>query len=293
MRASQSRFYDLRGLRLHLRQWLAAPSKTPNSKPKFIIHGWNDTSATWQRLVDHLPPQWNIHAPDARGFGLSGRFGDTYLFADYLADLDGLLDRVRDDLGIEQIDLIGHSMGGQIAALYAGLRPDRIRKLVILDALLLPVTPPEKAPERMRNWLDDLRNPAPPEKEYASVEELAERVRRYHPGLDENGALQVAKAWSGPTKNGIALLADPRHRQRGPLLYRDEEALAIFAQIQAQTLVLDADKSNLHKMCPVEVRDKRIAAIPNARREVIQDCGHMMHFDAPQKTATVIQEFLG
>ncbi len=273
----------VRGLRLHLRRWPGEAGPL-----KVILHGWSDTSGTWQRVARHLPPQWNLAAPDWRGFGLSERGGDTYIFPDYLGDLDTLLGLISE----EPVDLIGHSMGGQIATLYAGLRPARVRRLVVLDSLYLPRSEPAQAPKRLREWLDDLPRETA-DRCYDSVEELARRTAKYHGGLDEAGALEVASAWSEPLSDGrVRLLADPRHRQRGPLLYRDEEALAVFSEITAPTLVLDADRSNLKSMCPPEQRAARIAAIPGARHAVLEDCGHMMHFDAPERTAAAIREFL-
>ncbi|MEN8720751.1 MAG: alpha/beta hydrolase [Oceanococcaceae bacterium] len=289
MRASRSHQLSVRGLQLHLREWPAeAASDDPALPPIVILHGWQDTSATWQRLVDFLPRQRRILAPDARGFGLSGTAGDTYIFPDYLGDLDGLA-RAFD---LPVFDLIGHSMGGQIAALYAGLRSERVRRLVILDALHLPLTTPEQAPERLRGWLDDL-TAAPADKTYADYAELAARIARYHPGLDAQTTAFIARCWAAPAPDGrVRLLADPRHRQRGPLLYRDEEARAVFSQIAAPTLILDAERTNLAGMCPPSVREERIAAIRNHQRECLADCGHMMHFDRPEATAQAVMRFL-
>lgn len=283
MRRSESMVAPVRGLNLHLRHW---PGERRH--PCWVLHGWSDTAATWDRVVRHLPPSWPAYAPDWRGFGQSSRNTDTYIFPDYLGDLDALLDLYSP----QPVDLIGHSMGGQIAALYAGLRPERVRRLIILDALFLPLSSPSKAPQRLREWLDDLRT-QPRDKIYDSLEEFAQRVAKYHAGLDAAGAMEVASAWSESLADGrVRLLADPRHRQRGPLLYRDEEARAIFSQIQAPTLILDAAQSNLKQMCPADVRQARLDAIAHHEHQVLPDCGHMLHFDAPEQTAAVIQEFL-
>ncbi len=287
MRHSESKYLTVRNLRLHLRSWPAA-TPDPASPLRVILHGWSDTAATWQRLVEHLPASWNIVAPDWRGCGLSDRAGDTYIFADYLADFDGILR----ELGNPEVDLIGHSMGGQIAALYAGLRPEKVRKLAILDSLFLPPSDPGKAPARLREWLNEVHLPVD-DHIYPSLNDLARRTQRYHGGLDEAGAREVARAWSEPLDDGrVRLLADPRHRQRGPLLYRDEEALAVFAEITAPTLILDAENSNLAHMCPGEVRQRRLNAIRHHTRAQLPDCGHMMHFDAPAQTAQALAEFL-
>ena len=192
----------------------------------------------------------------------------------------------------EPIDLIGHSMGGQVAALYAGLRPERIRKLVILDAMYLPDMPSEDAPMRLRQWLDDIHTPVQ-DRYYDNLDELARRTAKNHAGLDADGATQVAAAWGGLEEDGrVRLLADPRHRQRGPLLYRDAEARAVFKQVEAPTLLLDAENTNLKAICPHEEREARIACFKNAQRLTLENSGHMLHFDAPKRTAAVVQDFL-
>lgn len=283
-RPVRSQHYRVRGFQLHVRHWDA------DSQPlRVILHGWLDLSATWQRLVDHLPAHWAIAAPDQRGFGLSEHVGDTYWFYDYVADLDLLLDQLSPD---QPVDLIGHSMGSQVAALYAGVRPQRVRRLVLLDGFYLPQALPERAPQQLRNWLDDLRAP-PEDKLYRDVDDLAARIAKRQPGLDAEGARFIAQCWSTPTDDGqIRLLGDGRHRQRGPLLYRDEEAKAIFRQVQAPTLLVDAGKSTLAAMGKSDIRQQRLACFQHQTQRCIEDAGHMLHFDAPAETAQHISAFL-
>ena len=287
-RPSQSRFYSIRQLRFHVRHWPAPVS--PVQPLKVILHGWMDVSATWQRLVDFLPAQWAIAAPDQRGFGYSQAGGDNYWFYDYVADLDLLLDELSPD---QPVDLIGHSMGSQIAALYAGVRPDRIRKLVVLDGFYLPQAAAQRAPDQLRHWLKEVRE-VPRQKHYPDLANLAERIAKRQPGLDADGALFVAQCWSEPTEDGqIRLLGDPRHRQRGPLLYRDEEAKAIFSKVTAPTLIVDAGASHMLALGQHEVRQQRIACFANSTKLSIDKAGHMLHFDAPAATGLAIKDFLG
>ena len=114
MRQSESRFVTIRGLRYHVRHWPAAGA------PKIVLlHGWMDVSASFQFLVDELAQDWDVYAPDWRGYGLTewGR-ADCYWFPDYIADLDALL---REISSMEPVNLVGHSLGGNVAALYAGV----------------------------------------------------------------------------------------------------------------------------------------------------------------------------
>ena len=101
---------------------------------------------------------WHVIAPDWRGFGLTERsHADTYWFPDYLADLDAMLDHYAPG---EAVNLLGHSMGGNVVGIYAGVRPERVRRLINLEGFGMPATAPEKAPRHYAKWLDELRQPA-------------------------------------------------------------------------------------------------------------------------------------
>lgn len=281
---SRSDFLRVRGLRIHVRRWGA------EHLPRlFLLHGWLDVSATFAPLVAPLLERWQVLAWDARGFGYSEWPQDGYWFPDYVGDLQGLLDHYSPQ---EPVLLVGHSMGAQIAAIYAGARPDRVRKLVCLDGIGLPDMPAERAPKRMRAWLDELRG-LPQQKFYDSYEQLAERVRKQHPQLSQEKALFVARCWGREDARGrIGLCADPKHRMNGPGLYRAAEAEAIWKEITAPTLFLDAADSSLAKLMSAEERVRRRACFANSRTEIVPDCGHMMHFDAPVATAKAIAAFL-
>ena len=119
MKASRSEFLTIRGLRYHVRHWGSADA------PKlFLLHGWMDVSASFQFMVDCMEKDWHVIAPDWRGFGLTERSGaDTYWFADYIGDLEAIVDHYSPD---EAIRLVGHSMGANVSTSYAGVRPQRI-----------------------------------------------------------------------------------------------------------------------------------------------------------------------
>ena len=128
--ACASRFVELRGLRYHVRCW---GEPAAGAVPLVLVHGWMDVGASFQFLVDALAEQGGaprvVYAPDWRGFGLTAAGGgDSYWFPDYLADLDALLDALAP---AGAVDLLGHSMGGNVVMVYAGLRPHRVRRLEI------------------------------------------------------------------------------------------------------------------------------------------------------------------
>ena len=96
-----------------------------------------------------LPQQWHVIAPDWRGFGQSQWNRESYYFPDYLADLDALLDHYQPDGAAR---LVGHSLGGIVASLYAGARPQRVAKLISIEGFGLAATQREMAPDRLRRW---------------------------------------------------------------------------------------------------------------------------------------------
>jgi len=287
---SRSEFLTLRGLRIHLRHW-----GDPQAPKLFMLHGWMDVSASFQFMVDALQRDWHVIAPDWRGFGLSARSGaDTYWFPDYLADLDAILTHYAGD---DPVNLLGHSMGGNIAALYAGVRPARVARLVNLEGVGLPPTRPAQAPGRYAEWLDSVRNP-PVMRGYDSVDEVAARLQKNNPRLTDGRAAFLAPHWAQPDANGQwQILGDPVHKQPSPLLYRADEMGACLARITAPVLWVEARQSDIwrffgsNQLVREEI-DSRIAVIAHVQVEMIEDAGHMLHHDQPERLAQLVETFL-
>ncbi len=283
-RGSRSEFITIRGLRYHIRRW-----GNPQAPALFLGHGWLDVSATFHYVAQALLPQFQILAPDWRGFGHSQWPQDGYWFHDYVADLEGILDHYSPS---EAVLLAGHSMGAQITSLYAGLRPERVRKLIAIDGLFMPDMAVNSAPRRFRRWLDELKAPER-QKSYSSYEELATRVRKQHPQLSEERALFVARCWGNEDGRGrITLCADPKHRLDMPSLYRADQSMEIWKLVTAPTLFLDAGKSAfINSITPAQMQERR-DCFAKHERVVVADAGHMMHFDAPEETARHMARFL-
>ena len=124
-----------------------------------LLHGWMDVSASFQFVVDALERDWDVYAPDWRGYGLTAWAGsDSYWFADYLADLDFLLEKIAPE---KPLDLVGHSMGGHVGGLYAGVRPARVARFVNLEGFGLAVTRPDQAPTLLRSGPPRRSTPGP------------------------------------------------------------------------------------------------------------------------------------
>lgn len=279
-----SRFVRLRGLRFHLREFGAAEAPL-----LVLLHGWLDTSGTWVEVAAKLGERFRVVALDQRGYGYSEWPQDGYWFPDYLADLDALVGHLAP---AAPIALVGHSMGGQVASLYAGLRPERVGRLAVLDSLFLPDMPATQAQRRVRVWLDQVQG-TPREKTYESFEDLAQRVQKQHPQLSDERALFVAKGWGAADAQGrIHLLADTKHRLDMPTLYRNAESVEIWKGITAPTLFLDGGASAFAKAIGPEEKATRRACFKTHEIVTIPGAGHMLHFDAPLATAEALLAWL-
>jgi pimeloyl-ACP methyl ester carboxylesterase len=289
---SRSEFLALRGLRHHLRHWTLQQAGGSNLEAPLLVllHGWMDVSASFQFVVDCLRKDWRVVAPDWRGYGLSERTpSDCYWFPDYLADLDGLLQALSPD---EPVRLVAHSMGGNVAMLYAGIRPHRVRGLVNLEGFGMPRSHAAEAPGRYRQWLDELRAP-PAMRDYGSMQEVAERLVRNNPRLAPDRAAWLAGHWAAPAEGGrLQVLGDPAHRIVNPVLYRVEEAVAVWREITAPVLLAWCDESAPRRAAfhTPEYRD-RLAAIRRLREVRIAGAGHMLHHDQPAEVARLIEAF--
>jgi pimeloyl-ACP methyl ester carboxylesterase len=246
-------------------------------------------------MVDCLKKDWHVIAPDWRGFGLTdSAAADTYWFPDYLADLDALLDTL---LPGQAVDLVGHSMGGNVAMLYAGVRPERIRRLVNLEGFGMPQTRPEQAPARYRQWLDGLKQPADL-RSYDSAAAVAARLRKTNPRLPADKAGWLALQWAREGADGRwRILGDPAHKRANPVLYRKEEVLACWRKISAPVLWVEGANTDTTvwwgDRYPRSDFEERLAVVPQLERETLPDCGHMLHHDQPERLARRLEAFLG
>jgi pimeloyl-ACP methyl ester carboxylesterase len=286
MRTSESHYHDIRGLRHHVRTW-----GNPDHPRLFLLHGWMDVSASFQFLVDCFARDWHIVAPDWRGFGLTEWAREGYWFADYYADLDQLLDIYHPGAPAQ---LVGHSMGGLIACTYAGVRPQRVARFISLEGFGMGRTTPELAPGRFRQWLDQLRDP-PRFRPYGSCEEVAARLKQINPRLTAERADFLARHWAGKHASGeIRLLSDPRHKIVNPYLFRIEEILACWREVTCPVLWVFARNSKRggYLRDTTEQLDERRRAFRDYHEAWIEDCGHMMHHDQPERLARVVESFL-
>jgi pimeloyl-ACP methyl ester carboxylesterase len=259
-----------------------------------MLHGWMDVAASFQFVVDALPNERHVIALDWRGFGQTeSPAADCYWFPDYLGDLDAALDLL---LPGQAIDLLGHSMGGNVVMIYAGVRPERVRRLVNLEGFGMPLSQPRQAPRRYTQWLDELKQ-APALRTYDTVAAVADRLRKTNPLLRPERAAWLAPHWSRQREDGQwEILGDPAHKRTNPVLYQVPEVLECWKAIQAPLLWVEGDQSDPSRWWGTrytkEEFHQRLAVVARVEKRTLAPAGHMLHHDQPESLARCLEDFL-
>ena len=258
---------NVRGMRLLVREF----SDNNAGTPIVCLHGWLDHGMAFSRVASRQEGRWL--ALDQRGFGQSEHVGPGgyYHFADLIPDLDALVCHLA-----QPVNLIGHSMGGTVASIYAAARPDHVHRLVVAEGLGAIEWGNPDALSRIREHMDQIRRPPGPVR-IASVKEAGERLAKRHPGLHPEFAHLLAQHGTTEDDRGLRWSFDPLHMVRGPYPFRESDYLTILAQIQAPTLVVWGSES----WYPDEIRTLRAQTIPNVRVATLPG-GHMLPYDAPE-----------
>ena len=300
-RPARSESLPLRQIHVHVNCW-GRPQ--PGGTPLVLVHGWMDVGASYQFMVDALSAEFAdqrlIIAPDWRGFGDTTLAApcDHYVFADYLGDLDALIDHYAPDG--QPVDLLGHSMGGNVVMQYAGARPARIRRLVNLEGFGMPASRPAQAPRRLTQWLDELKQLRQGEislKTYPDADAVARRLTKTNPRLPADKAAWLARQWARPGADGQwRILGDAAHKIVNPSLFRVDEMLALYAAITAPVLVIEGSDDSLSQWWKgrysLDEFHERLKAVPVLSRQVLPDSGHMLHHDQPERLARALEAFL-
>jgi pimeloyl-ACP methyl ester carboxylesterase len=256
--------------------------------PIVMLHGWMDCGDGWQLLVDCLPEDWALLAIDWPGYGRSARHDGCYWFPEHLAELDWLLDEF---VPHSPARLIGHSMGGTVASMYAGIHPDRIAWLVNMEGFGMPALPAAELPGLIAGWLDSLRA-LPAARQYADLGDLAAALVRANPHLPPEHARFLAQVWTRPVSGGFEILADPRQQLRTPIRYARGDVEACWAATTAPQLLLHGEDSPHARNVLGAGGLARLRQLARSLTiEPIADAGHMLPHEQPRRVAEAIVRF--
>ena len=268
---------ELRGFGIALESW-----GDPAAPRVVILHGLLDTGAAWGRVACGLEG-FHVLAPDARGHGRSDHVGPggIYHFADYVRDLDALVEHLGPPL-----HLVGHSMGATVASMYAGLVPENVRTLTLIEGLGPPSEDDGAAVARFRQHLLQMRDPPAPSR-VADLDEATARLQRVNPGLTDEQARAIAERNTDDRGGGRVWTWDPLHRTRSPIGFDLDRYFEMLRRILAPTTVVLGTESWYRAV------DRLPERIEACRAELVElPGGHTPHLDHPEELSGVILERL-
>ncbi len=262
----------------------------PDAKtPVIALHGWLDNLSSFEAIAQHLK-EYRIIAVDFPGHGHSNHIeeGRSYHFVDGLFLIDDLIEY----LGLKSVHLLGHSMGGAIATLYAATQPSRIAKLALIEALG-PVTSPVSASTNMmgkalsqRRALKEKRKPVYPDFELALTAraEVSEVEPLLIKPIVERGLMRLADG------TGFTWRADSRLRIPSALRIGEPQIRSIISNITCPALLIEAESGLLLKEDAKYIQERK-ALVPQL--EIHQIPGsHHPHLERPAEVASLIERFL-
>ncbi len=273
------------GIDYRVLEWLP---DSPAKATALLLHGYMDAGSTWDLVVPRLAAAGlRVLAPDLRGYGETGRVGagGYYHFPDYIFDV---ADVIRAMAPATPLFLVGHSMGGTVATLYAGTFPEHVTKLALLEGVGPPDNPFELAPVRMRRWIDDVRavRSRGEERAMASHDEALKRLKANHASVDDD-VLRERLPHLVRHAPPLAWKHDPLHKTASPMPFFAKTYMAFAKNVVCPTLFVEGGPLGYHP--PDE--GERLAAFAQLERATLDGAGHMMHWTRPLELADILVDF--
>jgi len=253
----------------------------------FALHGWLDNLASFETVAQCLP-DIRVIAIDFPGHGHSAHIeqGKAYYFIDGLFLIDDLIEHFKPDV----VNLLGHSMGGAIATIYAATQPERVNQLILIEALGPVTSPASKAQPVLakalseRRALKDKRKPVYPTFEQA----LAARatVSDVEPQLIKPLVERALTA----TDKGYTWRADSRLRIPSTIRMSEQQLRSIIPSISAPTLMIEAESGLLRSPDAQYIQDRK--PLVKQLEVHLLPGSHHLHLEYPQEIANLIKQFL-
>lgn len=245
-----------------------------NGEPLILLHGMNDSSRTWSLMLPYMGNKHHIYIPDLRGHGDTDKPTSGYAPGDMAGDVIAFMDA----LNIETASIAGHSMGSYITQHLVIDHPDRINKVVLIGTFAQGSSDASTDNPEVTEWfwttMSTIPEPIDPNSEfmmwwYTTVNPVDET---FMSNIRIEAAAQPLYVWKAVTKG---LIVDD-HRY-------------FFKYYDAPTLILWGSQDDY---APQTDQDAIKKYLPNATWIEIPDIGHSTHWEAPEKTANYILDFL-
>lgn len=255
-----------------------------------FVHGNRDHCRSWDFLLEsfhkagfELP---HVVAIDLRGHGDSGWVGRDrgYRHEDFVLDLVGLLRHLEKDA----VTLVAHSLGGSMAVVFAGALPDRVRRLVLIEAVGPYGRSEQEAPDLFGRWTRDDGSDTVLTY-YATVGQAAEAICKRFPLVPNRAAMHMARHGTRPTPCGLVWKYDPRSRNPSYSSFSETQVKAFIDRIDCPTLLVFGAESG-YKESP---RYRRVEHFRNRTLVEIPGTGHHVQQESPDELAAVMIPFLG
>jgi len=238
--------------------------------PMVLSHGYTDNGLCWTDLAHAMEGKYDVIMYDLRGHGLSDAPAAGYDINDNVSDIVGLIKALK----LEHPVIIGHSLGGSIAAVVAAKYPDIPKKAVLIDppGLLNPLFEPGEAMNRARSWFtQDMNN-----LKGLSKDQLIKIAAQRHPAISQaaRGRWADSKMQMKPQIIDSVLTIPPLK----PYL----------PKITVPTLILKADANDTVRKMEIDA----VSANPNIKIVHVKGTGHLVHLEKPEESLVVLNEFL-
>ncbi len=276
----------VRGLDLCLCTWGPA-----EGTPVLCLHGVLDQGAIWGPIAPTLAAQgYRVIAPDLRGHGKSAHIGPegNYQLLDHLGDVDALVQR----LGLPPFHLIGHSMGAMVATALSAARPDWLRSLTLLEAIVPGKDSEGDTSAQLLAHLNYLAKP-PKHPVYPRLADAVTRFRQSIPGITPDWAKALASRVVETVEGGVRWRWDPRLQVRtrfglsGGTFTRDRYG-QILRHIRRPITLIFGEHSTFNR--PEDLAFQR-QNLPHAQVETIPG-GHHLPLESPQVVTQLLLESL-
>ncbi|PCJ15726.1 MAG: alpha/beta hydrolase [Gammaproteobacteria bacterium] len=226
---------EANGLRFAAKMW--GPK---DGKPLLALHGWLDNACSFDEIAPLLG-EYRLCALDMAGHGFSQHraLGSHYYFTDYISDAIA----VSQALGWDQFNLLGHSLGANVAIMLAGTFPEKIQKLLLIEGFGPQSRDSEQGPNQLRQAIEkSLRFSARRTVSYPTFDEIVAKRMNGGTIVNEHAARILCQRATVQTEKGWQWRSDPRLRYASPLRFPESEVEHFIRQIDAPTCLIVAEQ---------------------------------------------------
>lgn len=289
--------YHIRILNLKLNIFLAKIWGPPDGRPVFALHGWLDNSGSFDRLIPLLPKNLRIVAVDFPGHGLSDHYPADIMY--HFNDCLLAVERLAHHFKWTKFSFIGHSLGGCIGMLYAGIFPEKVEKLVNLDIVRVVTTRPETMNLRLKKTVNKLLKyetaiKSGPEKPFSYETAVEKSINGSFGSLDRKSCEIMLRRGLRKVDGGYVFTRD-RRLHAAPLSFVPKPDQLILAQkVTADVLIIKFKDGPYFESD--EDQQEHIEALKTSSKSVKYvevDGRHHTHLTHPERISSIISNFFG